>query len=83
MIHREELRADSGQWVCIEIQIKLNPEGRRIAKRVHDIILALERELLADLSAADLAHCERAFSSIEHKLDTHQATSRRTAQGAP
>ncbi|MEJ7597271.1 MAG: MarR family transcriptional regulator [Kofleriaceae bacterium] len=60
-------------------QVKLTSEGRRVAKRVFDIILALERKLLAELTPSDLAHCERAFSSIERQLDTQQATSRRSA----
>lgn len=25
LIHREDLHADSGQWMCVEIQVKLNP----------------------------------------------------------
>jgi MarR family transcriptional regulator for hemolysin len=54
-------------------QIKLTSEGRRIAKRVHAIIVEIERKLLSELSSEDLANCERAFSAIENQLDTYQA----------
>lgn len=54
-------------------QIKLTPEGRRIAKRVFSIIVEIERKLLSELTVSDLASCERAFSAIENQLDTYQA----------
>ncbi|HEY5938323.1 MAG TPA: MarR family transcriptional regulator [Kofleriaceae bacterium] len=54
-------------------QIKLTPEGRRIAKRVYAIIVEIERKLLSELSADELASCERAFAAIENQLDTYQA----------
>jgi MarR family transcriptional regulator for hemolysin len=54
-------------------QIKLTPEGRQIANHVYAIIVAIERKLLSELTAADLANCERAFAAIENQLDTYQA----------
>jgi MarR family transcriptional regulator, transcriptional regulator for hemolysin len=50
-------------------QVQLTAEGRRLARRVHDIIQEIDRRLLEEVSAADLAHCNRIFSSIEHRLD--------------
>jgi len=54
-------------------QIKLTPEGRRIANHVYAIIVETERKLLSELTSADLANCERAFAAIENQLDTYQA----------
>jgi len=58
-------------------QIKLTPEGRRLANRVYELIIEIERRLLRELTPSDLSSCERAFDSIEQQLDTYDT--KRTA----
>jgi len=55
-------------------QVQLTPEGRRLARRVHEIILDIDRRLLQDVTAADLARCDRVFGSIERQLDGEEVS---------
>ena len=54
-------------------QVMLTPEGRKLARRVHEIILGIERRLLDGISPADLALADRIFGSIEQRLDEHDS----------
>jgi MarR family transcriptional regulator for hemolysin len=54
-------------------QVMLTPEGRKLARRVHEIILGIERRLLDGISPADLALADRIFGSIEQRLDEHES----------
>jgi len=62
--------------------VQLTSEGRTLADRVCDIIVAIERELLRDVSEAELAICTRAFSAIEDRLDTLSTTTGRRRRRA-
>jgi MarR family transcriptional regulator for hemolysin len=55
-------------------QVQLTPEGRSLARKVHELIVDIDRRLLQDVSAADLADCNRTFEAIEHRLDTYDST---------
>jgi MarR family transcriptional regulator for hemolysin len=48
--------------------VQLTRDGRKLAAKVYEIIVAIERRVLEDVSAADLAHCTRVFEAIEHRL---------------
>src|SRR5690606_1061779 len=44
-------------------QVQLTAKGRRLAARVNAAILEIERDLMQDLSPADIAVCRRAFAA--------------------
>jgi MarR family transcriptional regulator for hemolysin len=61
-------------------KIRLTRAGKRLATRVYDIILAIERELLQDVSADELARVTRALESIDRRIESYQPrTAKRSA----
>ncbi|HET7674475.1 MAG TPA: MarR family transcriptional regulator [Gammaproteobacteria bacterium] len=50
--------------------VHLTRKARTAARRIKDVIDALRRELLADLSSDDLAHCARVFEAITRRAET-------------
>ena len=50
--------------------VQLTRDGRKLAAEAYEIIVALERRVLEDVSAAELDHCTRVFEAIEHRLGT-------------
>ena len=50
-------------------KVRLTRAGKKLASRVHDIIVAVERDVLRDLSATELAQCTRALAAIEGRID--------------
>lgn len=56
--------------------VQLTREGRKLARRVYEIIVALERELLRDISAEDIEHSARVFAALEDRLATREPPAR-------
>jgi MarR family transcriptional regulator, transcriptional regulator for hemolysin len=64
LIERREAEADRRAR-----GIYLTAPGRELQKRVARISVALRRRVLAEVSAGDLAACERVFRTVERALD--------------
>jgi MarR family transcriptional regulator, transcriptional regulator for hemolysin len=58
-------------------KVRLTRSGKKLASRVDDIIAAVERDLLRDLSAGELAQSVRAIESIEGRIERYQPRTRR------
>lgn len=48
--------------------VQLTRAGRKLATRVYEIIVAVERRLLDEVSAADIARCTRVLDTIADRL---------------
>jgi MarR family transcriptional regulator for hemolysin len=58
-------------------KVRLTRTGKKLANRVADTILTVERDLLRDLSAGELSQCVGSLTSIERRIDRYQPRTRR------
>jgi MarR family transcriptional regulator for hemolysin len=53
-------------------RVQLTRSGKRLATRVHDIIVGIEADLLRDLSADDRAQVMRSIDAINERIANYQ-----------
>lgn len=53
-------------------RVQLTRSGRRLATRVHEIIVSIEADLLRDISAEQRAEVVRSFAAIEARIERYQ-----------
>ena len=60
-------------------KVQLTRAGKQLARRVYDIIVGVERELLRDLSAGEVAQFTRGIDAIERRIE-HRAVAPKPAK---
>ena len=63
-------------------KVQLTRAGKRLARRVYDIIVDVEHELLRDLNADEVARITQGIDAIERRIDKRMVAPKRAKRRA-